>query len=318
MPRLPLAFVLILLLGLLVRCSSPASDSNRETAAAEAPGAAGSPPRAADAVSSEAYKATDPDDAASEPAAPVTGQKAGQELSSPAASEPPPAARKLIYHAEARVKVSALPSASLALDSLVHAHNAYVSNSDETHADGERRRQTAVRVPPARFEAFLRAVGKLGTVEQQTMRTDDITARHADLSARLVARRALEQEYLRLLKQGKKISDLLEVEEKLGEVREEIEATESQLKGMDDLVAYSTVVVTLYQPVTLATPDAPVTSLGARLLGAVYTGWEVLLALVVGLLTLWPLWLFGGAVWLMLRRSRTTQIDHSQSPPPTI
>ena len=116
-------------------------------------------------------------------------------------------------------------------------------------------------------------------------------------TARLAAKRALEQEYLRLLKQAKKVSEMLEVEEKLGEVREEIESTEAQLKHLNDEVGYSTITVTLFQPIQLDTPDAPVVSLGSRFVEAVYDGWRLIVGLALGAVTVWPLWLLGAAGW---------------------
>ena len=104
---------------------------------------------------------------------------------------------------------------------------------------------------------------------------EDVTAEHADVTARLRNKRALEQRYLELLQQAHKVSDVLEVEAKVGAVREEIEAVESRLNVLNDEVAFSTITLKLYQPLVLSAPDAPVISFGSRLLEAVYGGWEL-------------------------------------------
>ena len=221
----------------------------------------------------------------------------------PVSAAPAPT-RLLIYHADLRVKVAEMPAASAALEKSIQATGGWASGLSETRENGEWRQQTTIRVAPAQFGSLLKQLSGLGTVENKTLSTSDVTAEHADVTARLAAKRAVEQEYLRLLKQGKKISDLLEVQEKLGEVREEIEATESRLKKLNDEVGFSTITVVLYQPLAFDTPDAPVVSFGSRFVEAVYDGWRLVVGLVIGAVTVWPLWLLGAGGWWLIRRWR--------------
>ncbi|WP_046242728.1 DUF4349 domain-containing protein [Hymenobacter terrenus] len=215
---------------------------------------------------------------------------------------PSPTPRLLIYHADMRLKVVSLPKASARLDSLVRQSGGYTSASTETRENGEWHQETTIRVRPNRFGTLLATLAGLGTVEEKKLTTDDVTAEHADVAARLRTKRALEQRYLTLLNQAKKVSDMLEIEEKIGEVREEIESTESRLKTLNDEVSYSSITLTCYQPLPEATPDAPVVSLGSRLVGAMYSGWSSLISLVIGAVSSWPLLLLGAGVWWAVRR----------------
>jgi hypothetical protein len=210
-------------------------------------------------------------------------------------SAAPAATRKIIYHAEVRVKVTNLLLANARMDSLTRTYGAYVSDASETREDGEWRHQMKIRVIPSRFQALLGSLNGLGTVESKALGSDDVTAEHADISARLGTKRALEQRYVALLGQAKKVSEILEIEEKLAEVRGDIESTESRLKTLNDQVAYSTITLVYFQELPLNTPDAPVLSFGSRLAQAFYDGWELLTGLVLGLVTAWPL-LLGGAL----------------------
>ncbi|AIZ63761.1 hypothetical protein PK28_08790 [Hymenobacter sp. DG25B] len=159
-----------------------------------------------------------------------------------------------------------------------------------------------IRVEPARFQALLATICKLGTVEEKKLNTDDVTAEHADIAARLRTKRAVEARYVGLLATAKSIKEILQVEVKMSEVREEIEATESRLKALNDAVAYSTITVSLYQPIAETIPDAPVVSWSSRVVEAFYSGWQLLASLLVGLITIWPLWVFGTiGFWLWHR-----------------
>lgn len=236
---------------------------------------------------------------------PAPTPSAGPNAPGPAAA--PAAPRLLVYHAEVRVKATSLPRASARLDSLVRRSGGYVSAATESRENGEWHTETTIRVPPARFQPLLAGLSGLGTVEQKKLSTDDVTTEHADVAARLRTKRAVEARYLALLAKAQRIKDVLEVEEKAGAVREEIEATESRLKSLNDEVAYSTIILSLYQPIAETMPDTPVVSLGSRVVEAFYGGWELLTSLLVGAVAIWPLLLLGAlgiAVW-RARKART-------------
>ena len=222
------------------------------------------------------------------------------------ARQPLAATRLLIYHADVRLRTTAMPRAAARLDNLVRRSGGYLSAASETRADGEWRQETTIRVPPAQFQPLLSGLAGLGTVEEKKLSTDDVTAEHADVAARLQAKRAVERlQYVALLTKAQKIKDILDIEEKLGEAREEIEATESRLKSLNNEVAYATITLALYQPLPQSVPDAPVLSLGSRIVEAIYGGWELFVSLGLGLLSLWPLVLLAGAgaAWWWRRRA---------------
>ncbi len=211
--------------------------------------------------------------------------------------------RILLYHADVRLKTLAMPRAAASLDSLVRRSKGYLSAATETRADGEWRQESTIQVPPAQFQQLLNGLAGLGTVEEKKLRTDDVTAEHADVTARLQAKRAVERQYTALLAKAQKVKDILDIEEKLGSVREEIEATESRLRTLNEEVAYSTISLTLYQPLPQVVPDAPVVSLGSRTVEAFYGGWQFFISLLLGALYVWPLVLLAGLTgWLFWRR----------------
>jgi hypothetical protein len=212
--------------------------------------------------------------------------------------------RLLIYHADLRLKVPSLPRASASLDSLVRRNEGFLSAATETRADGEWRQFMTIRVRPARFHALLAALSGLGTVEEKKLTTDDVTAQHADVAARLATKRAVEKRYVGLLSRARKISEILEIEGKIGEVREEIESTESRLKTLDDEVTYSTISLTCYQPLPQPVPEAPVVSFAGRLVESFYTGWTLITSLLIGMVAIWPFLLLGSIGWWAVRRWR--------------
>lgn len=281
----------LLLAGLLSGCGEA---QHEKYAARRAPIIQSAPPEYAAAPP----PASTPDEAMAEAAAPG----AAAPLPIPTGVVAP--SRLLIYHADLRLKVPSLPRASASLDTLVRRNEGFLSAATETRADGEWRQFMTIRVRPARFHALLAALGGLGTVEEKKLTTDDVTAQHADVAARLATKRAVEKRYVDLLGRARKISEILEIEGKIGEVREEIESTESRLKTLDDEVGYSTISLACYQVLPQPVPEAPVVSFASRVVESFYTGWTLLTGLLIGLVAIWPLWLLAPAAWWWLRRWR--------------
>jgi hypothetical protein len=222
-------------------------------------------------------------------------------VAAPAAVAP---ARLLIYHAELRLKVADVRQASARLDSLVRRSGGYLSAATEVREGGEWRQATTIRVMPGRFQPLMAALSSLGTVDEKKLTTDDVTAQHADVAARLTAKRAVEKRYINLLAQAHKISEILEIEAKIGEVREEIESTESRLKALNDEVAYSTISLVCYQPIAEPVHDAPVMSFASRFVDSFYDGWNLFTSLLIGIASIWPVLILGAAIWLGVRRWR--------------
>lgn len=243
--------------------------------------------------------------AVADAAAPPATEQAPGETATPGFPLGTASTRQLVYHAELSLKVAQLPRAIARVDSLVRGSSGWMQTATQTRADTEWRQEMIIRVRPEKLTSLLARLADLGTVDGKSLTTDDVTAEHADVAARLRTKRALEQRYLELLRQAHKVSDILEIEAKLSAVREEIEAVDSRLKVLQEQAAYSTITLHLYQRLAQPAPDAPVLSFGSRLLEALYGGWELTASLAVGFFYLWPVWLLLGAgfgLWRAWRR----------------
>ena len=90
-----------------------------------------------------------------------------------------------------------------------------------------------VRVPAALFEEARVEIRKLGLrVESERIEAQDVTRQYVDQEANLRNLRAEEAQYLAILKQAKTVKDTLEVSEKLGEVRGQIEQQQAEFNAL--------------------------------------------------------------------------------------
>lgn len=94
-----------------------------------------------------------------------------------------------------------------------------------------------IRVPAARLEdakAWFRKLALRIDIEQSN--ASDVTRQYVDLEARIRSLRAQEVQYLAIMKSATKVKDMLEVSEKLSEVRGEIEQQQAEFATLSKQV----------------------------------------------------------------------------------
>lgn len=179
----------------------------------------------------------------------------------------------------------------------------YVDNDSETTNGEENRKEFVlnIRIPAKNFDAFLGNVSATATkIDSRNIRIQDVTAQFIDVKTRLNNKKLLETRYQDLLKKATKISDLLDIENKLTEIRSDIESTQTQLNYMSKQVAYSSLSITFYTKQT-AQVDAGF-GFVYKLKQAAGNGWGFLQSLFFGIISLWPLWLTILIIYLLIKR----------------
>ncbi len=161
-------------------------------------------------------------------------------------------------------------------------------------------RTMIVRVPTENFQPFIDAISAgVPYFDQKDISRQDVSEEFVDLEARLKAKRELEARYLELLKQAKNVKEMLEIERELSNIREEIEAKQGRLNYLENKVSLSTVNIEFYKQ----TAETGVTlSYGKKIVNALKGGWDGISVFFLGLLYLWPLFVIGLIIILVLRR----------------
>jgi hypothetical protein len=138
---------------------------------------------------------------------------------------------------------------------IVSGLNGYVTNSSsQLNAGGKKQGAITIRVAAERFDALLEELGKIGKVMNQNISGRDVTEEYMDSDARLKTQRELESRLLKLLaEKTANLTSVVEVEQKLAQVRENIEKTEGRMRFLKDQASYSTLTVSVYEPAILTT-----------------------------------------------------------------
>lgn len=177
----------------------------------------------------------------------------------------------------------------------ISSENIHNYGNKETHS-------LTLRIPSASFYAFINDIeSEAKSLESKNISTEDVTAEFVDVEARLKNKKALEERYLELLKQGKNITDILEIERQITQLRAEIESVEGRLKYLNDQVDYSTLEVSYFKK------KASRLLLGSELKSGFSKGWNNLLLFFVGLVNIWPfLILLGLIIWFYLNKKKAS------------
>ena len=191
----------------------------------------------------------------------VTG---GTQLESGSGAAPEGSPEKLIYSASATVETTEFDGTIEKLSALVEQYGGFVESSSVngsnyyTQSRGYSSTRCAsyvIRVPSDKFSALMGSLSTLGNVPYSHTYTENITAQYYDTDARLTAYQVQEARLLEMMEAAKTVEDLIAIEEKLTELRYQIESLQSTLKNWDRQVAYSTLDLEI-QEVIEYTPES--------------------------------------------------------------
>ncbi len=157
----------------------------------------------------------------------------------------PAAGRKIITNGEMSIRVKNLDEALAALHQLVQQTDGFFAHKSVVAGEQWRRADVRIRVPADQFEKLHTGAKELGDVTHDLVEREDVTKQWQDLQARLKVRRAEEQALLQLMQKQARLADLLAVEKRLWEVREQIEQAEGELRFLRDRVTLATLTIQL-------------------------------------------------------------------------
>ena len=151
---------------------------------------------------------------------------------------------KIVRTGTLAVQVKDLDKAISAGLDQVRSAGGYVGGSDQRN-DGDRSVATITyRIPSDKWDTALAALRGLGKVLSEQTNAVEVTGQLVDLGARIDNLRASETALQAIARQAVKVSDVLEVQNRLFEVRGQIEQLEAQRTHLGDQASYGTLQVT--------------------------------------------------------------------------
>ena len=194
-------------------------------------------------------------------AAPAAMSGAGSNGKSAAstASIPLPENRKWVITMSLTAETENLTDAMGLLAEKIQASGGYVeSQSISGTAVNSGRSPSAyitVRVPAEQLDSFVEDVSGMTNVVSSSRYVEDITLSYTDTEGKVKALKTEEARLLELMEQAQTMSDLLEIEGRLTEVRYQLENYTSTLRLYDNQVDYATLDLTLREVAKFTPPE---------------------------------------------------------------
>ncbi len=126
-----------------------------------------------------------------------------------------------------------------------YVENKSIRNGSSSSTRRYRYADMTIRIPADRLDEFMTHISGQTNVVSYNENADDITLRYVATQSRVSALETEQQRLLELLAKAEDMSDLLLIEERLTNVRAELEEVTSQMRIYDNMVDYGTVQLTI-------------------------------------------------------------------------
>lgn len=120
-------------------------------------------------------------------------------------------------------------------------------NGSAYSASRRRNVNMTIRIPADRLGEFTAQIEGASNVVNYSESAEDVTLQYVDTESRITALEVEQERLLELLSKADNMSDLLEIEARLTDVRYELESYSSQLRTLENKVSYATVYLYINQ-----------------------------------------------------------------------
>ena len=226
-----------------------------------------------------------------------------------------PENRKWIITVYMSAETEDLDAMTTALDERITELDGYVEDQHiyNGSAYASRRYRSAnltIRIPAEHVDKFTEQVSGIANVVSQEKNLEDITLNYVSTESRMTALQTEEARLLELMAQAETMSDLLEIESRLTDVRYELESVTSRLRTYDNQINYATIHLDISEVQEYTPVENP--TLWERISGGFTDSlkdlWESLQDLLVFLVIAFPfLLVYGGialVIFLLIRHAR--------------
>src|SRR5690606_19048838 len=222
-------------------------------------------------------------DSLSKPPMPMDMSAAADQIPEP---QKAPTERMIVRNADIRLESGSPDETQTKITDAVKAAGGFVIESSQSSTDGSTGRDSIsmkIRVPAEKFDATLAEIRKSADrVVIETIKGEDVTEEFVDVEARLAAKRALEQQFIEIMKRANTVEDALEVQTQLGDVRSEIERIEGRKRFLQDQAALSTIDVEIRTPAAFSANSK---GFSYRFVEALSNGFDFALDFILGLVS---------------------------------
>ncbi len=167
--------------------------------------------------------------------------------------------RRIVHTANANLVVATFEGVPASVASMAERFGGYVAKSDIYGQPGQPQRGTwTIRVPVENYEGLLSETRQLGELRSLTSNSKDVSDEFYDLEARIRNKQKTEARIVALLEEATgNLEQVLVVEEKLDQVREEVERMQGRLRVLADQTSLATINLSVEQVIDVPPAEEP-------------------------------------------------------------
>ena len=172
-------------------------------------------------------------------------------------------AEKIIYSVHANIETMEFDESVAKVNQMLQSFNAFIENSSVSGINYQSRfygwnehryAYFNIRVPVGNLNAMVDTLETLGNVTHRSNDAINITTQFHDTQSRLNSLKIQEERLLDMLKKADDVPDLIMIEERLSDVRYQVEILTTTLMGWQRQVDYSTVTLSLVEVIEFTEP----------------------------------------------------------------
>ncbi len=219
--------------------------------------------------------------------------------------------KKIIKTATVKLQVKKFKEYNEGLLKKIKQYGGYITQEDNFFTEEKYEMVVAIKVPVQQFEMLMNELGSNDIkVIERSIKTEDVTGQVVDTKSRLEAKKQMRIKYMEFLKQSKNMAEVLQVQEEINNIQEEIEAATSRIQYLSSQSAYSTINLTFYEPLNGFNPGNDSPTFISNVIEAFKTGAGFIKTILLGLISIWPLWVIGLVILYIWKRNMLAKKNH--------
>ena len=225
--------------------------------------------------------------------------------------------RKIIRNATLTMEVTSPADNQRKITSIAESHQGFVVTSEATQSTSDDKAKPevsinlVVRVPAAQFNQVMEEIRATASrVLQEKITGQDVTEEFIDLEARIKNQKALEAQFIEIMKRAGKVEDALEVQRNLADVRTEIEKLEGRKRFLENQASLSTISVTMQSPTQIVNAVGFWYSIRSAFADGVDVATTIIFFLIRAVIALLPLLIFIVLPIGLITRFVTKRVRH--------
>jgi hypothetical protein len=211
--------------------------------------------------------------------------------------------KKIVKTASINIEIKNYKSFTALMRDNIKKFGGYVAQEEQNQSDYKIENTVAIKVPVDQFDNLVNELTRdQEKIIEKKVTSEDVTTDIVDTKSRLETKKEVRLRYLDLLKQARNMQDILNVQNEINGIQEDIDAAAGRIEYLSHSSSYSTINLTYFEVLNASAKDTAEPSYGTKVWLSFKNGWNWIGEVVVGIISIWPLFLLAFACWFAYKK----------------